>query len=75
MPEERIPVKGCSPRWMFGLGAGSCGGDPAWSLFGLLTVRSPALADAGGLTDESQVHRRVAAVLTLLHDEGRAQPL
>ena len=28
-----------------------------------------------GLTDESQVHRRVAAVLTLLHDEGRAQPL
>jgi DNA-binding NarL/FixJ family response regulator len=28
-----------------------------------------------GLTDEPQVHRRVAAVLTLLHDEGRAQPL
>jgi DNA-binding NarL/FixJ family response regulator len=28
-----------------------------------------------GLTDERQVHRRVAAVLTLLHDEGRAQPL
>lgn len=28
-----------------------------------------------GLTDEPEVHRRVAAVLTLLHDEGRAQPL
>ena len=28
-----------------------------------------------GLTDEHQVHRRVAAVLTLLHDEGQAQPL
>ena len=28
-----------------------------------------------GLTDEPQVHRRIAAVLTLLHDEGRAQPL
>jgi DNA-binding NarL/FixJ family response regulator len=28
-----------------------------------------------GLSDESEVHRRVAAVLTLLHEEGRAQPL
>jgi DNA-binding NarL/FixJ family response regulator len=28
-----------------------------------------------GLTDEPQVHRRVAAVLTLLHNEGQAQPL
>lgn len=28
-----------------------------------------------GLTDEPQVHGRVAAVLTFLHDEGRAQPL
>jgi DNA-binding NarL/FixJ family response regulator len=28
-----------------------------------------------GITDESQMHRRVAAVLTFLHDEGRAQPL
>lgn len=28
-----------------------------------------------GLTDEPQVHRRVAAVLTLLHEESRAQPL
>jgi DNA-binding NarL/FixJ family response regulator len=28
-----------------------------------------------GLADEPQVHRRVAAVLTLLHDESRAQPL
>ena len=28
-----------------------------------------------GLTDEPLMHRRVAAVLTLLHDEGRAQPL
>ncbi|HEX9762137.1 MAG TPA: LuxR C-terminal-related transcriptional regulator, partial [Acidimicrobiia bacterium] len=28
-----------------------------------------------GLSNESEVHRRVAAVLTLLHEEGRAQPL
>lgn len=28
-----------------------------------------------GLADEHQVHRRVAAVLTHLHDQGRAQPL
>jgi DNA-binding NarL/FixJ family response regulator len=28
-----------------------------------------------GISDESQIHRRVAAVLTFLHDEGRAQPL
>jgi DNA-binding NarL/FixJ family response regulator len=28
-----------------------------------------------GISNESEVHRRVAAVLTLLHEEGRAQPL
>jgi DNA-binding NarL/FixJ family response regulator len=28
-----------------------------------------------GLADEPQVHRRVAAVLTFLHDESQAQPL
>lgn len=28
-----------------------------------------------GVADEPQVHRRVAAVLTLMHDESRAQPL
>jgi len=28
-----------------------------------------------GLTDEPHVHRRVAAVLTLLHDQARARPL
>lgn len=28
-----------------------------------------------GLSDEPQVHRRVAAVLAFLRDAGRAQPL
>ena len=28
-----------------------------------------------GLTDEPQVHRRVAAVLMFMHEQGRAEPL
>jgi DNA-binding NarL/FixJ family response regulator len=36
---------------------------------------STSLFQKLGLSNEPQVHRRVSAVLTFLHDQGRAQPL